>query len=595
MQLIKVLQSVLFALMVGILVAGCGQVSQNGQSSADIAVWDRLYNIEQTDEGYRTTGDGPYLDVVVEDIDSPISALNDYMLITMSSSHDTSTRIHWHGKGQQWDGAKRLATFSVKKSEKPVTYLVDLNERGLFNGATGVRLNLLAGLGLSFKIHDLKFITQHEAPDNLLEELVQFYCCTSKLHYLPGEAIAYKVILHARGYQDRDSSKILEVRLLDDKGHIINTARRHFGLPRIHQIKELYGVFESDKALAPGRYRLEATSTDQRSGRILKNSHTFGVIDPQKDPFCLETPFKYISDFTVVRGPKGLWHVIGITGEFCAKHGVWAKGGQTATFSHSTTEDFRRWSYHPPVLSITDEKYPDGNGYYQDNKIWAPHIIKRGDTYYMFYTSVNQYVSQSISLATSKDLFHWEYYSKNPVFTLEGVQWADWHRDRWADCRDPMVLKEGNKYYLYVTARAAKGDDWGVVAVAESDDLVHWKNPRIAVRAKGDLESVQVWKSHDRFYMTTSAAGHGTYTSNHPMVGWQREDFPRPPVQQDERYVKLPIPSRSEEVVDLGQGAKMIISMPFRLLGNSLYFYKIKTDETGKPVGYESPFEVPMP
>ena len=207
----------------------------------------------------------------------------------------------------------------------------------------------------------------------------------------------------------------------------------------------------------------------------------------------------------------------------------------------------------------------------------------------MFYTSINSHVSQSISLATSKDLFNWAKHEGNPVATLEGVDWADWHRDSWADGRDPAVLIDGDKFYLYFTAHKAGGGLDGAVAVMESDDLIHWSNPQVAVNFKHALESPQVWKGGDKYYMTTSATGHGQWVSENPATGWKPAEFARPEISGFEKYVDTS-GSYAEEVVRMDDGTLIMASCTFRYWGNSIYLFKVNEDETGKPVNYESPF-----
>jgi hypothetical protein len=172
------------------------------------------------------------------------------------------------------------------------------------------------------------------------------------------------------------------------------------------------------------------------------------------------------------------------------------------------------------------------------------------------------------------------------------VECAKWTRDEWSDCRDPVVLVDGDKFYLYVTAEASEFEDSrdrGLIVVAESDDLIHWGNPQIAVRGHRAMESAQVWKEGGRYHMVTSAQGAGTYTSRDPMRGWERDEFPRPPTDEMERYVEAS-GGRIEEVVWLDDGRMIMASGSFR---NSLYFFLVETDGAGKPVSYMSPFKLP--
>ena len=173
---------------------------------------------------------------------------------------------------------------------------------------------------------------------------------------------------------------------------------------------------------------------------------------------------------------------------------------------------------------------------------------------------------------------------------MENVPWSNWKRDTGGSGRDPMVLADGGKFYMYFTADAKEGPETGVVAVWESDDLLHWSNPRIAVRGNIACESPHVWKSGDTYYMFTSAQGADTWSSKHPVTGWTRTPIPRAPVGEVEKYVRTS-GGYAEELVRLDDGTLVLAALTFRRWGNSIYFFKVETDKDGRTVGYRSPFE----
>jgi len=545
-----------------------------------------MRNVEKTAEGYRTTGSDPWL--VSETMEPRVSEERCYLLVELTTSRQETMQVFWREKGEDF-AEERSARFEVPVRRKPAVHVVDLGVRGSFRDVEAIRFDPSQGAGLRFRIERLELVTLSEVPEEAWVSLLEFDCYTSKMHYRPGERIEYQATMQSRSYPDRQSSKILEVKLYDEEGREVGASVQHYGLLPLHQIRELRGVVEVPKPLTPGKYRMEAISTDQRSGLKLRASKTFGV-QGEDDPFIYETPFKYINDFSFIQGKDGRWHVFGITGDLTPGM-LWTQDGQARTFSHGSSADLRNWTYHKPAVTISNDKHPGGNGKYKDRNVWAPHVIRRGDTYYMFYTSVNEFISQSISVATSKDLFEWEEHEGNPVFTLERVEWAKWTRDEWSDCRDPIVLVDGDKFYLYVTGEASEFEDErdrGLIVVAESDDLIHWRNPEIAVRGHRAMESAQVWKEGGRYHMVTSAQGAGTFTSAHPVRGWERDEFPRAPVREAEKYVEA-IDGRIEEVVWLDDGRMIMASGSFR---NSLYFFEVETDGAGKPVRYKSPFKL---
>ena len=161
------------------------------------------------------------------------------------------------------------------------------------------------------------------------------------------------------------------------------------------------------------------------------------------------------------------------------------------------------------------------------------------------------------------------------------------------DARDPAVLVDGDKFYMYFTAhkKPVEGEHDGAVAVMESDDLFCWRTPQMAVEFKHALESPQVWKGGDQYYMVTSATGHGQWVSDNPVTGWKPAVFARPEISAFEKQVTS-TGSYAEEVVRMDDGTLIMASCTFRYWGNSLYLFKVIEDETGKLVGYESPFEL---
>lgn len=186
---------------------------------------------------------------------------------------------------------------------------------------------------------------------------------------------------------------------------------------------------------------------------------------------------------------------------------------------HAVTEDLVHWTIEPPCFTV-DKGAPDVH------QIWAPGIAKRDDTYYMYYTGVNINIAQSICLATSKDLYHWTRYEKNPV-VLPG-SWSDWSADRWSDCRDSMVFTDddGMAYMYYCTMKICEdGTKRPALGIASSSDMFHWKDEGAYLFDICDitLESPFVLKHDGKYYLFYTNCGHGTAyaVSENPVTGWQ--------------------------------------------------------------------------
>lgn len=546
--------------------------------------WSQLNAIDKTENGFEVTGFDPWM--LSETFSETVPKEKSYFSMDIKVSRPMSFQIYWWKKGQGGHFS-RMHNLNVSQSGTYVKKVIDLDRYGRFEGADLVRIGPVTAGNFNFETKDAEFINKDNVPDEHFKHLVEMKCFTSKLHYLPCEKIEYKTVLLAKNYPETRSSKILKTKITDLDGKVIHEELQHYGIADLENRKELYSCFSSGK-LKPGAYTLHAESEDQMTGFRLIDTHNFMVID-ESFPYVYETPFRYVKDFSIIRDSKGIWHIFSITGEFIEGHD-WIVDGNERTFSHGTSPDLRNWTYHEPVLSISDKKYSDGNGCYEDKGVWAPNVLYHQGKYYMLYTSTNEYVSQSISLAISEDLFHWKKYEKNPVFNLEGLYWANWARDRWADCRDPEIFKDGDTFYMYVTAHAVAGDPRGIVVVAESKDLIHWANPKIAARHRHAMESPQVWKNGDKYFMTTSAHGGGVWVSDKPDSGWKLTNFARPNIQAYEKHVQTS-GSYAEEVFDCGD-KDVIAGLTWRHYGNTIYIFQIGYNKDGCVESYLSPFEI---
>jgi len=542
--------------------------------------WLQKNHVESTDYGYKVTGSDPWL--LTETFTTTIDSANSYLKIRYKASKPATFLIYWWKEGQQLN-LFRLVTHAVPQSEKFTETYVDLDKYGRFEGTDTLRIGPMGAVDFTFDINQLDFAHRNQVPKEHLAKLVDFHCYTSKLHYQPGETIEYKADLLGKNYPERRSVKNLTVKLVNSAEQTVAESNQFYELHAVTDYKEIQGFFNLKKDLHPGKYQLLAQSVDQMTNFTLSANHIFSVTG-NNAPLVYETPFKYVKDFTIVRDVSGLWHIFSITGPFYAGHD-WVPMGHERAFSHGTSMDLRNWQYHRPVLSISDSKHPDGNGFFENHGIWAPHVIYHEGLYYMFYTSTNDKVSQSISLATSKDLFNWAKYDKNPVLTLENESPFYWVRDAWADCRDPMVLSDNGKFYLYATAHIAEGTERGAVVVAESNDLHSWHNAKVAIRGSGPMESPQVWKEKGSYFMTASSLGGGTFISDHPVTGWKKHDFPRPPIQQHEKIVPTSS-SYAEEVYRLDDGTMIMAGLTWRHWGNSIYIFGVSSDPNGVPTDY---------
>ncbi len=219
------------------------------------------------------------------------------------------------------------------------------------------------------------------------------------------------------------------------------------------------------------------------------------------DPSVGEDEKWWINDHTFVMGDDGTWHLIGITREQPDNPSVElmlddvrvaalsaegkqalldemaevgrkmqeavARGekpvsplgeGEEIHFAHATSANLtqRPWAKQPFALTYA----PDLG----ETHIWAPHIVKNGDTYYMYFNGGGEKDDQNLmQLATTTDLKTWMRHPENPML-VDGFH-----------ARDPMVLKVGDKWIMYYTANSDPKGGNHIVAYATSADLIHWE------------------------------------------------------------------------------------------------------------------------
>jgi hypothetical protein len=180
-----------------------------------------------------------------------------------------------------------------------------------------------------------------------------------------------------------------------------------------------------------------------------------------------------IADHAWIRDDFGIYHLFFQTEDH----------GSGSFIEHYTTIDFQHLSYAGPAL----RQKPNG---WDSHALWAPHVVKSGGVYYMFYTGIGDpgdtpYTKQRIGLAISTDLMTWTRYPINncPGTLGDGCIyecdecWTTWGGPSGSynqQCRDPFVIWDpiNQRWVMFATAKSRNG--YGVVAVTYSANLVEW-------------------------------------------------------------------------------------------------------------------------
>lgn len=225
---------------------------------------------------------------------------------------------------------------------------------------------------------------------------------------------------------------------------------------------------------------------------------------------------EYVKDHTIVQDENGVWHAFSISG----REGTdWSSPGSEEFFSHFVSLDLQDWRFMGHVLGI--HRNPEA---WNQSKVWAPHVLRHGDTYYMFYTGVrldNRHV-ESIGLATSRDLYSWREHGKNPVW--ECPDWGAGHATL-RPCRDPMVFRDekAGRWVMYYTTCFDNDPQRHAVGAAVSSDLLNWRDAGLVIRAEikpyrySPTESCYVIPWQGRYYAFLNG---GYCVSDDPISGW---------------------------------------------------------------------------
>jgi beta-fructofuranosidase len=213
---------------------------------------------------------------------------------------------------------------------------------------------------------------------------------------------------------------------------------------------------------------------------------TIGKFERIFDQSIGEEDVWYINDHSFIHDSEGKWHMIGITGRDAPK--PWAENHLAHAVADSLTG---KWVKKPYALSVRNDL--------DETVLWAPHIIKKEDTYYMYYCGGHpDHRRYQINLATSKDLYEWSRYTGNPLF-VDGF-----------DGRDPFVFHDeiNNRWIMYYTANIKPEGGNHIVAARISYDLVHWTKDRYVVYTDaekgtwgGNTESPVVIQRGDWYYL----------------------------------------------------------------------------------------------
>jgi sucrose-6-phosphate hydrolase SacC (GH32 family) len=203
---------------------------------------------------------------------------------------------------------------------------------------------------------------------------------------------------------------------------------------------------------------------DDDDGDGMALDEDFPTIDDEDDD---------IADHAWIRDENGLYHLFFHTED----------RGSGSHIEHYTSNNLTSLSYAGVAL----RKNPGG---WDSYNLWAPHVVRVGNTYFMFYTGADgkagdPLTKQRIGLATSTDLTTW---TRCPVNNCPGTLgdgcvyecnecWTAWGDEPGSynqQCRDQFVMWDPSSRRWLMFATAKSPNQYGVVTVASSTNLTDW-------------------------------------------------------------------------------------------------------------------------
>lgn len=131
---------------------------------------------------------------------------------------------------------------------------------------------------------------------------------------------------------------------------------------------------------------------------------------------------------------------------------------RTSRLGYAESTDGIHFTRRPEPVFVPETDYE------KDGGVEDPRLHKFGDSYYLTYTGYNKKDAQ-LSLATSRDLLHWE--RKGVILPAYKGNW----NKGWTKSGAIVPERIEGKYWMYWLGTADKTDQMGL---SWSTDLLHW-------------------------------------------------------------------------------------------------------------------------
>ncbi|UCG53174.1 MAG: family 43 glycosylhydrolase [Candidatus Latescibacterota bacterium] len=256
-------------------------------------------------------------------------------------------------------------------------------------------------------------------------------------------------------------------------------------------------------------------------------------------------------------------------------HLYYLRGSPAVDIGHATSTDLIHWQLEDPVLYVQP-------GTWDEAALWAPQVLASPvGGYIMYYTGVNNFVSQQTGIALADDPCGWAKLPW-PVYHPD-TSWALWSEDSWSHGRDPFVFYYNGLYIQLLTAKTP--DNKGAIACGVSLDMFTWQDvgPLYVHDTWHVLESVQLKERNDKFYLfyTEEVVNGTSYMMSESLFGnWDGStasliDFGHAPEVNEFDPGSYVFSRHSTHPNDTGQGYTYVIRFDtLRWSGDTPYVYR---------------------
>jgi predicted GH43/DUF377 family glycosyl hydrolase len=191
----------------------------------------------------------------------------------------------------------------------------------------------------------------------------------------------------------------------------------------------------------------------------------------------------------------------------------WYQAGTPPQIAYAETANVAKpWVRHGArVLS------PGPHNAWDERGVADPYVIRRGDTFYMYFLGQDRANRQRLGVARSQDGIAWEKLRANPI--LELGDHGDFDE---IGLGEPAVWTSGNMYWMLYTGRDRA--EHRRLGLARSKDGVHWEKDKSFTPIAG----ASAWDSAVICDPSIDASPNATVTGNTITVYFGGGDVPRP-------------------------------------------------------------------